>query len=156
MARGLLKLPKNRPGFLITPKPYWPPWSSTLILVNAPEPQPGGIDDDQLDQGIPMQYYHDPTYTVRHAWRHAGSQCSLRLSLVSGIWPWPAVGRNLIRSRCLNCLQAALRTTCSSRQVCWLPHQAMQHAGCPCRCAPLLLLLACLCMLCHPPVSARL
>ena len=57
LARGTVRPVYNKPGALITPKQFWPPYSSHLIM-DLVEPE---MD---LDQPLDMEYVHAGFYAV--------------------------------------------------------------------------------------------
>lgn len=60
VARGQIKLQARRPGLLITPKPFWPMFDSTLQLEGS-DYEPPAMDGEHWLQpdGLRMRYYHD-------------------------------------------------------------------------------------------------
>lgn len=67
-ARGLIKVGGFKPGYLLAPASYWPPFNSTLAMEQSdhapPVPQaelPAQTDGD----GYRIRYYHDLQYHVR-------------------------------------------------------------------------------------------
>lgn len=64
-ARGLLKQHTQHAGLLITPKPHWPLFTSTLTMVESEQPIQEEVQgvEAPLDQTW-LRYHHDATYQV--------------------------------------------------------------------------------------------
>ncbi|KAK9803707.1 hypothetical protein WJX73_003923 [Symbiochloris irregularis] len=64
-ARGQIRPHAMRPGVLITPKPYWPAYNSTLVMEESDYVPPSADGEHWLQpEGYRMRYYHDIHYQV--------------------------------------------------------------------------------------------